>query len=58
MTFSVKPAPATVICENTFLHLVLSDTTVKAEAEVEAVNKLLLFFVLANYHVDLTMVTD
>lgn len=56
MTFSVKPAPATVICENTFLHLVLSDTTVKAE--VEAVNKLLLFFVLANYHVDLTMVTD
>lgn len=56
MSFSVEPAPAPVIWKNTFLHLVLNDTTV--EAEVKGVKRLLLFFVLANYHMDLIIVTD
>lgn len=56
MTFSVQPAPAPVICENTFLHLVLSDTTV--QAEVDASKKLLLFFVFAIYRLDWTIFTN
>lgn len=53
MAFSVKPAPAPVISKNTFLHLVLNDTTAAAEVE-EVKNLLLFFFFCFGYHVDLS----